>query len=199
MNNSSSVFLILIFCSFLTCAPKYYERENECIKGSRSLENSEFTSNLILARNGIINATKTFKIKNQSTEEEAEIRKDYESLRVQINNMLVNLKEKLSQQEQRQKILSDTEYLDETIGNQLDAVRKFYDNHYRHKINKMIRSEYAALGLQEVGMLITIGNELYKAIARYIEKRNAAITQQYQSCFETYYIANKRMPVWEDL
>ncbi len=199
MNYSLRVFLILIFSSFISCTPKYWDIEKECVEGSNSMDNSEFTINLLQARNGIINTTKTFKSKDASTEEETEIRKDYESLRYQINNMLDELKTKLSQKEQRNLILKDASYLDNTIGIKLDAARNQYDNHYRHKINKMLQSEYAALGLSEVAILITVGNELYKVIAGYLESGNSAKMEHYRTCFETNYIDGKKLPEWEQL
>lgn len=190
---------ILIFGLFLSCAPRFWEIENECIEASRSLENDSFTSNLILARNGIIEATKTFKSKGNSTEEEEQIRKEYETLRNLMNDLLDNLKVKLTQKEQRTKFYNDDKYLDNTLGKQLDAVRNQYDLTYRNNINKIIHSEYAALGLTDVGTLIALGNEFYRIFAGYIKERNLEAIEHYRDCFERNYIEGKKLPSWEEI
>ncbi len=195
----------LILAFFLTFSMVYLhaQKDVECMEGIRSIDNSDFIYNFMAARQSIENAIKGFKTRTAindgsiDTESIHSIKTQYESIRIDMNGLLDNLVVKLTDSKQREKYIKNPNELEGLFGNQLKGIET-KTNIMNMEINKITKSNLCAgLGLQEVGILISLGTELYKIIDSSLKSRKEKIEKFYKECFHTHFADPKKLPAYD--
>jgi hypothetical protein len=190
---------------FLNLAYTYAQKEVECMEGVRSLDNSAFIDNFMAAKASIEGSAKNFKNKTAindgsiDTESIQSIKSQYESIRIDMNKLLDVLIVKLTDSKQREIYLNNPQALESIFGTQLKSIET-KTNVMSMEINKITQSNLCAgLGLQEVGILISLGTELYKIIDKSLQTRREKIEKFYKDCFHTHFADPKKLQSYDML
>lgn len=194
-------FLALVFIFLINNV--HAQKDVECMEGIRSIENSEFMENFMLTKSTIENSIKSFKSSTKisdgsiDTESIASIKNQYESIRNEMNGLLDNLVVKLTEGKQREKYLKNPEELESIFGNQLKEIES-KTNMMSMEINKITQTNLCAgLGLQEVGILISLGTELYKIINSHLTSVSVKREKFYKDCFQDHFANPKKLPAYD--
>ena len=80
-----------------------------------------------------------------------------------------------------------------TLEAELNNALNFYNNNCKLKIDTYVEHDAAALGLMELGLLVTLGKELYKIWS----DKQAKIKEMSGKYFEERFVTKYRLKKWD--
>jgi hypothetical protein len=126
-------------------------------------------------------------------EEIAAVKKGYEQSVEQFNKVLNLIKEDFTDPSYRSFMADHPDRFSATLEAELNNALTFYNNNCKSKIDQYVPHGHASLGLMEVGMLITLGKELYKIWS----ERQAKAKEMSGSYFEERFVSKYRLKKWD--
>ncbi len=123
----------------------------------------------------------------------AEVRKAYELSVAEFDKILNEVKVGFTDPHKRDLIADHADYYSRMLSGNLNDALKYYNTTCKSKIDLYVDNEKGVLGLMEIGILITLGKEIW-SLWDQNNKKSREMSAQY---FEEHFSGKFRFKKWE--
>ncbi len=178
-------------------APAQSKREKKWRQAIDALEKSEFVLRYDSIKTAIEAQVADFQLKSAGLypEDEALVKKGYESSVAKFDRILDDLKHDFTNPDTREYIANNPDRFSRYLEGTLNDATQHYNNHCGQKMADLVElNNSTAFGLMEVGMLIALGKELWSLW----ENQSAKANKMSGEYFEREFVTQHRIKKWED-
>lgn len=192
-----NLLIIIHLCLSITIYGQS-KKEKKWDQAIASLNQSDFVEKYDELKMKIEEQVKEFHMKKNSSnvmpEEIAEVKKSYDESLVKFDGILEEIKKDFTDPQTRQIISKSPERFTRYLETEIDGAFVFYNNNCKRKIDMLVNSGVASIGLMEFGMLISLGKEVYGLFQQYRENTRK-MSAEY---FDKNFIKDHRLKRWEE-
>ena len=195
MQKKALFFTIMIMAWTAFPLSAQSKKEAKWSESLLALEKSDFTVQYTAIKDSIEQQIADFHRKKAelSPEEIADVRKGYELSVAEFEKILVHIRDGFTDPKKRALITQNADYFSKMLESDLNGALNYYNTTCKERIDSYIDQSQGAIGLMEIGILITLGKELW-SLWDQKQKRAAEMSAKY---FEDHFMSNHRFKKWE--
>ncbi len=197
MRKLKSILTISLVIGIIVFAAAQSKKEKKWRQAIDALEKSEFVIRYDSIKADIEAQVAEFQLKSGGIDPKdvAVVKKGYESSVVKFDRILDDLRQDFTNPDNREYIANHPDRFSRYLEGTLNDATQHYNNQCGQKIVELVElKENVAFGLMEVGMLITLGKELWSLW----DNQSAKTNKMSGEYFEREFVTQHRIKRWED-